>query len=171
MTDQPQVPGSGLSDEQRAYLVESAEFTPEELTETEAAVARGELADEERRTGQAAIDATLGVPEVADRLGVNADEVVRLLATGGLYALTVGAENRFPTWQFTGDSAQPTLPNLEHLVRAFPDDWGPATVLGFMTTPQPSARIDGVAQTPADWLTRGGDPVKLREILDSFLMT
>lgn len=163
--------GGALSDEQVAYLIESGAFTAEEFAETEAEVARGELAEEERKTRLGAIAASLSSTEVALRLGIDASRVRHRQAKGSLYAFKVGGKRRYPIWQFTDDPAQPVLPGLAKLVEAFPDDWHPAGILGFMTTPQSSARIDGVRVTPVAWLLRGGDPQVLTAILGGFLQS
>ena len=46
----------------------------------------------------------------------------------------------------------------------------PATVLGFMETPQRNAHIDGRRVMPGGWLLHGGDPQVLRDIFEAFLM-
>lgn len=171
MTEEPQARGSSLSNEQITYLIESGSFTAEELAEAQARIARGELAEAERRTQLAAIRASLSAAEVAAQLGVDVDEVDRLRDAGNLFAFAADGELRYPTWQFTGDLRRPVLPGLALLVSAFPDDMHPASVRGFMSTPQSSARIDGVAVTPVAWLQHGGDPQLLTDIIDSFLMS
>lgn len=163
--------GGALSDEQVAYLIESGEFTAEEFAETEAAVARGELADEERKTRMEAVAASLNSTEVALRLGIDASRVRHRQAKGSLYAFKIGGKRRYPIWQFTDDPAQPVVPGLATLAKAFPDDWHPAGILAFMSTPQRSARIDGAPVTPIQWLLHGGDPQVLTDILDGFLQS
>lgn len=171
MTTESQPRDSSLSEEQIAFLIESGTFTPEELAETQARLARGELAEAERKTRLEGINASFIAEEVATKLGVDIDQVHQRQAEGNLFAFTAEGERRYPTWQFTGDPRQPVLPGLARLASAFPDDMHPASILGFMSTPQDDARIGGVPMTPVAWLLRGGDPQVLRDILDSFLMS
>ena len=170
MTEKDQPGGSALSKEQAKFLVESGSFSPEELAETQAQIARGELAEDERATRLEGINASVSAAEVAAHLGVNMETVANNLAAGELFAFAMAGEPRFPNWQFTGDARQPVLPGLAQFTDAFADK-SPASILGFMTTMQRSARIDGVPMTPVNWLLEGGDPQVLREILDSFLQS
>lgn len=101
--------GSTLSGDQAAYLIESGDFTAEELAKTQASVARGELAEEERRTKLRAVAASLSSAEVAQRLGIDASRVRHRQASGNLYAFKVGGKRRYPTWQFTDDPARPVF--------------------------------------------------------------
>lgn len=163
--------GSSLSDEQSAFLIESGAFTPEELAETQASIARGELAEAERRTRQSAVKASLSAEEVATQLGIDVAQVEHRRADGSLFAFTTDGEHRYPTWQFTGDRRRPVLPGLARLIRAFPDDKHPASILGFMSTPQESLLVDNERLTPVEWLLQGGNPQRLVDILESFLQT
>jgi len=171
MTNDPLSHGDGLSDGQVAFLIESGAFTPEELVDIRARIARGELAELEQRTRQEVVDASFIAEEVATKLGVDIDQVQQRQAEGNLFAFTAEGERRYPTWQFTGDPRHPVLPGLARLIRAFPADMHPASILGFMTTPQDDVRIRAVPVTPVAWLLHGGDPQALSEILDSFLQS
>ena len=161
--------GGALSDEQVAFLIESDAFTEQEFADTEARLARGDLAELERKTRLGAITDSLSVAEVAQVLSIDAARVRRRQAKGDLYAFVAGGKHRYPRWQFTGDPARPVLPGLAALVQGLPADMHPASVQGFMTTPQEDLRVDGIGMTPVDWLLRGGDPQALLEILGSFL--
>jgi hypothetical protein len=171
MTKDSQHGDSSLSDEQIAFLIESGEFTPEELAETQASIARGELAESERRTRQSAVKASLSAEEVATQLGIDVAQVEYRQADGSLFAFTTHGQRRYPTWQFTGDPRQPVLPGLARLVSGFPDDKHPASILGFMSTPQESLRVDDERLTPVEWLLQGGNPQRLVDILESFLQS
>ena len=161
--------GGALSDEQVAFLIESGAFTATEFAETEASLARGDLAKLERKTRLAAITDSLSVAEVAQVLSIDAARVRRRQAKSDLYAFLAGGRRRYPLWQFTGDPARPVLPGLAALVHGIPADMHPASVQGFMTTPQEDLRVDGERMTPVDWLLRGGDAEALVAILGSFL--
>ena len=171
MTNESQSRGSSLSDEQVAFLIESGTFTPESLAETQASIARGELVELERKTRLEGINASLSAEEVAVKLGVDIAQVHKRLQEGNLFAFTTEGERRYPMWQFTGDPRQPILLGLPQLVSAFPKDMHPASILGFMSTGQSIAPIDGAPVTPVDWLLQGGDPQELIDILDSFLQS
>lgn len=171
MTDHPNPTPGVLSDEQVAFLIESGTFTAEHFVEVSARVARGDLEARERKTRQDTIEASLSADEAAARLGVDVAEVRHRAAEGRLYAFTAHDEERFPTWQFTNDPARPVLPGLAAVIAAFPRDMHPATIRGFMSTPQRSARISGVPVTPVEWLLDAGDPQIVRHILDGFLLS
>ncbi|WP_167046694.1 helix-turn-helix domain-containing protein [Salinibacterium sp. ZJ454] len=163
--------GRGLSEEQARYLIESGDFTPDELAETEREVAEGVLAREELNTRLGALAASLSTAEVAQRLGIDASRVRHRRAKGTLYAFMVGGKRRYPTWQFTDDPKQPVLPGLAALVEAFPKDWHPASIQGFMSTPKANLLVDGERMSPVEWLRHAGDPEALVDILDSFLQS
>lgn len=163
-------PGTALSDEQAAFLIESGSFTAEELAETQASVARGDLATEERKTRLSAVTASLSAAEVAERLGIDASRVRHRQTEGSLYGFMAGGKRRYPLWQFTDDPAQPALPGLAAVIKAF-QDRHPAGIQGFMSTPQESLRVDGERLTPPQWLLAGRDPQVVVNILDSFLQS
>jgi hypothetical protein len=166
-----QHPRSSLSEEQMAFLIESGAFTLEGLRETQANIARGELAEEEHDSRLKPARESLSLDEVATHLKISAVEVRSRQNRNSLFAFKSGTELWFPRWQFTGDPSRPVLPNLPRLVKAFRPDMHPASILGFMSTPQASARIAGISVTPAHWLLHGGDPQVLEDILDSFLQS
>lgn len=163
--------GGALSEAQVDFLIESGDFTREEFDGVSASVARGELADAERRTRLAVVAASLSAAEVADLLGIDQSRVRHRQAKGGLYAFTVGGKRRYPTWQFTGSTTQPVLPGLPVLVKAFPADMHAASIQGFMETPQESLRVGGKPVTPPEWLLHGGEPRQVTAILDSLLQS
>ncbi|WP_314138525.1 hypothetical protein [uncultured Plantibacter sp.] len=165
-------PGDGaLSAVQIAFLIESGTFTAERLAEVSERVARGDLEARERKTRQDTIDASLSANVVAERLGLDIAELRRRTAEGQLYAFSAQDEEHYPTWQFTDDPAAPVLSGLAAVIVAFPSDMHPATIRGFMSTPQRQTRIDDVRVTPVDWLRHDGDPQVLRDILDGFLLS
>lgn len=161
--------GRALSGEQAAFLVESGVFTEDSLARTEEQVARGELAELERRTRLEAITASLSAAEVAERLDIDESRVRHRQSKGGLYSFMVGRKRRYPMWQFTEDLNQPVLPGLAMLVKAIPEDMHPASVQGFMGTPQNDLRDGDRRLTPAEWLMAGRDPQSVVDTLESFL--
>lgn len=164
--------GGGLTEDQARFLVESGDFTAEELAETEKQVAAGELANEERQTRLSAIARTLSAAEVAERLEIDPSRVRHRQSKGLLYGFLVGGKRRYPTWQFVAGTNVP-LPHLASVVEAFPEDWHPAGVEAFMTVPK-SSLVSGESSermTPVEWLMSGGDPQAVVDILDSFLQS
>lgn len=162
--------GSGLTKEQEDFLIEDGLFTRESLVKAQASIARGELADAERQTRQEGLDASETAEQVATRLHIAPNEVEAWRERGDLFAFVADGTLHYPTWQFTEAADQPILPHLATLTAAFPDDMHPASILGFFSTPQQDARMGGQPMTPGQWLLRGGDVTRLKDILDSFLM-
>jgi len=163
--------GGALSSDQARFLIDSGDFTEEELAETEENVARGDLAEEERKTRLEALTAALSAAEVAEMLAIDTSRVRHRQAKNNLYAFLAGTKRRYPTWQFTGDKAQPVLPGLSRLIKAFPEDMQPATVQGFMSTPQEDLLVNDERVTPTEWLKQGGAPQSVVDILDSVLQS
>ncbi|TFD42586.1 hypothetical protein E3T33_12080 [Cryobacterium sp. TMT1-2-1] len=163
--------GTGLTKEQEDFLVENGIFTRESLAETKAAIGRGELAESERRTRQEGIDASETATQVATRLHIALHEVDVWRERGDLFAFVADGTLHYPTWQFTDAIDRPVLPHLAKLTAALPDDMHPAGILGFFSTPQRGAGMNGQPMTPGQWLIRGGDVQTLTDILDSFLMS
>ncbi|MFF2053747.1 hypothetical protein ACFVU2_19240 [Leifsonia sp. NPDC058194] len=163
--------GSALTDEQVAFLISSGTFTPERLAEVEASVARGDLAELERRTRLEAVTGSLSATEAAQRLGIDSSRIRHRLSKGSLLGFMIAGKRRLPAWQFTDDSKQPVLPGLSQVILALPHDMHPASVQNFMTTPQEDLLIDDREVTPVEWLRLGGDPQEVVDILDSFLQS
>jgi hypothetical protein len=168
---QRQPRGGGLTEEQAAFLIESGTFTAESLAATEASVARGDLAELERKTRLEAITGSLSAAEAAEKLGIEASRLRNRQAEGSLYSFIAGGKRRYPTWQFTDDPAQPVLQGLTTLIKAFPDDMHPASIQNFMATRQENLLVNGDRMTPVEWLLHSGDPQALVDILDSFLQS
>jgi hypothetical protein len=160
-------PSAALSDEQVAYLIESGDFTAEALAETEARVARDDLAEAERQTRLRTVAASLSAAEVAQKLHIDASRVRHRQAKGSLYSFMAGGKRRYPTWQFTDD---PTQSGLASITKSFQDSH-PASIRGLMLRPQESLTVDGRRMTPPEWLLHGGDPQAVVDILDSFLQS
>ncbi|NGP09308.1 helix-turn-helix domain-containing protein [Rhodococcus sp. 14C212] len=91
--------------------------------------------------------------QVADILGVSKQTVSDMAADGRLVGLKDGREWRFPTWQFTPDRADPVLPDLDRLTRAFPG--GEVSLSRWMTRPNDTF----AGRTPAQEMARDSDRV------------
>ncbi|WP_423924022.1 hypothetical protein ACPEEZ_06915 [Frigoribacterium sp. 2-23] len=165
----PSPPAQQLTAEQAAFFVSSRSITQAQLDDSRARIARGDLRRLERRTEQSAIAEATTPRHAASLLGLEHDGLVAF--EGDLFAFVANGELRYPGWQFTGLASQPVLPALQELTSAFEDDMHPASILGFMNTPQDDARIDGRAKTPREWLEQGRSVDTLVGILESFLMS
>jgi len=161
-------PGSpGLSAQERAFLIESGEFTPKELAETEASVARGDLRELENRTLLETIAASFSESEAAEKLGVSRHRVRELCGAEQLFGFKVGAVTVYPRWQFTNTRPEGVLPHLAHLLsELLPDERDPASLQAFMTVPKEDLTFRGEQQTPIQWLLRGGSLDAINDIVD-----
>lgn len=105
-------------------------------------------------------DSSHSVADAAKLLDVDTSRVRHRLKEGKL----IGWKDRgwrLPAWQFTADG---TLPGLEMVLRALPDDQPQLVVTAFMNTPQPDLEINGKPATPRDWLLAHGDPRMVAEL-------
>lgn len=159
-------PSPGLSTEQRAYLVESGAVTSDQFFQTEQRVARGELRDDENGTRLGTVARSYGERAAAARLGLELDEVRMRQRAGALYAFDASAATVYPKWQFTDQTGDGLLPHLALVVTWLLEDWHPASVEGFMTTPKDSLIYRGEWQTPRQWLIRGAEPRPIEMILE-----
>ena len=110
-----------------------------------------------RETAQA-LAATTSIVEAALQLAVDRSRISQLLSRKRLWAFQFGRSKRIPRWQF---AERGLLPGLDQVVLAIPDGLAPASVEGFMTTPQPE--LGDVA--PVAFLRQGGDPRAVCELL------
>lgn len=161
--------GDGLSTEQAAYLTDSGAFASDELEAIEASVRSGTLERAVRETRVATLRDAFSASEVASLLGIDASRVRHRHAKGHLFAFLAGGKRWYPRWQFDGSPTWTVLPSLPTLVEALPGDLHPATIGGFMTTPQRGLRIDGANVSPAAWLRSGGDVDEVLRLLDGYL--
>lgn len=108
------------------------------------------------------LGATLGIDEVANRLGVDRSRISHRISAGTLYSFTAGSSRRrrIPAWQLTADGL---LPGLDSLVKAIPRGAHPMDVSALMSTPQPEL----ADRTPAEHLEGGGDPRPVVELLQA----
>jgi hypothetical protein len=155
----------GLEHRDEQAILESLPWTHEQYEAARTAVARGDLDALERSVRHSALNAAITVEDASDWLEVGTVRILARLASGDLFAFVADDELLFPAWQFTDDPDRPVLHQLSTLIEAFDDDMHPASILGFMTTPHSSTRIDGIPITPVEWLARGRGVQPLVEIL------
>lgn len=107
------------------------------------------------------LGATLGIDDLARRLGVDRSRISHRISAGTLHSFTSGrSRRRIPAWQVGSDGL---LPGLEHVVRAIPSHAHPLDVAALMTTPQ--SELAG--RTPVEHLDGGGDPAPVTELLEA----
>ncbi|HEV8528855.1 MAG TPA: DNA-binding protein [Actinomycetes bacterium] len=109
------------------------------------------------------VASTLGIDEVAARLGVDRSRVSHRISAGTLHSFTAAGtarRRRIPAWQLTTDGL---LPGLATVVKAIPANAHPLDVSALMTTPQ--AELGD--RTPVEHLAGGGDPQPVAELLEA----
>lgn len=133
------------------------------------------LAAHDVRVAARLVDSTLSTQRAAELLGRDPSNIRRGVHEGRYYAVRMAGKLRLPDWQFVeqvvydqtpGEDAVPDtefvpLPNLSVLARSIPSAMHPLTVEGFMHTPQPE--LSG--QTPVEWLSGGGEPTAVGDLL------
>ncbi len=67
----------------------------------------------------------------------------------------VNGKLAFPQWQFN-DTGDKSIPSLEDVLGALPDDLHPQAVAGFFLTPQPDLVLNGMHVSAKSWLEAGG---------------
>lgn len=155
--------------EQESVLIDA--YGLERYEQAKRRVARGELDSHIRRTRSNALSAALTVGEAAEWIGRSARQVVADIHTGHLFAFICDDEFRLPAWQFTTDPHSAILRHLPYVTSHFQVDQHPSALLGFMTTPHVQTVLEDKPVTPIAWLLAGGEPQKLIDVLDSFLLT
>jgi hypothetical protein len=105
------------------------------------------------------VASTLGIEELARRLGVDRSRISHRISAGTLYSFTIGASRRrrIPAWQLTDNGL---LPGLAEIVTAIPTGAHPLDVAALMATPQ--AELND--RTPVQHLAGGGDPQPVAEL-------
>jgi excisionase family DNA binding protein len=153
----PSVPASrNLSAEQEAALWAAGSFVDEMPPIAERA---------STKTAQRVVTmiaAALTTEEAAARLGVSASRIRQRLGERTLLAVKIGPAHRLPAFQFTADGELPgwgavasTVPENAHLV----------SVDRFMGNPHPDLTAHGEVLSPIDWLTEGGAPGRVRNMI------
>lgn len=162
----PESHSSGMTPHIRAILIESQVFTTQSLVEMEERLARGELRESEDRTRLETIAASYGEHEVAERLGLDVREVQYRARIGTLYSFPVGGVTVYPKWQFAHETEDKLLPHLARVLASLLEEWDPASVQGFMSTPKEDLTSRGKRMTPVEWLLQGKSPRRVEVILE-----
>jgi hypothetical protein len=117
------------------------------------------------RDEQEPLDTSLTTEQVMARLHVTNSYLNRLRKAGYLHTLDHDGELRYPGWQFSNEPSRPVVPGIDIVAMAIPENWTLAAINAFMQAPQTALSIEGRLHTPAQWLDRGGDPMRVAEIL------
>jgi hypothetical protein len=160
------VRGSGLSQQQEDYLIESGTFTPEGLAATKKDIARGGLQLSEAQAWLSHLCATLSLPSAAAFLTRSEKAVTTAVSEGRLYAVEYSGRLRFPDWQFDVTQIGKVLPHLPQLIELLAPRWGPQSIAGFMSTRQSGLLAEG-RKTPTSWLRDGGRFEAVSSIVES----
>lgn len=157
---------SSLSEEQRAFLLESGTFTADELVETQARIARGSFQLDSMEWWLSEMRATLSLRDIAAFLRRDEGAVREAVEKRQLYAVEIGGRLRFPMFQFSLRSEGRVLPHFAALLPALEARWGWTTISRFFATRQEDLVGKGW-KTPASWLEDGGDPNDVLQIVES----
>lgn len=134
---------------------------PSETFSADAADVNDRWAAESAAATEAEMSTWPGEHEVAALLGVEVEEVQRLLTLGDLVSVPrMGTIHVFPPCQFTPDGT--VVPGLRELIPRFPADYHPLDVQSVMSTP--AEELAG--STPAEWLVGGGEIAKVEKLID-----
>ncbi|MHA7298115.1 helix-turn-helix domain-containing protein [Pseudarthrobacter sp. MDT3-1] len=97
----------------------------------------------------------LTAAEVAERMHMSASTIRHYKSARKLYSYLVNGKLAFPQWQFN-DTGDQSIPSLEDVLGALPDDLHPQAVAGFFLTPQPDLVLNGMHVSAKSWLEAGG---------------
>lgn len=163
---QRQPRGGALTQANADFLLASGALTENELAALESRVNAGELAQTQLETRLGALTRTETAEQVGVRLGISASRVRHRQSDHHLYAFRAGKSRHYPLWQFVGTSDR-VVPRLAAVLPAMPAGWQPASVEGFMVTPQEGLSADDRDwMSPVEWLASGGEPAAVVAILE-----
>lgn len=153
-----------LSHREMDYLDASGAFTPDALDKTRTLVARGTLPAKVATALLSSVHKTLSSGDTQAFLGLTPEELDQTVKAGGLLAVEIAGQQRFPSWQFSLGSPGKLLPHLSEIVVLVADqDW--RSIAALMATPQ-SAMVTEGQHTPIEWFKRGGNVDALEHLLD-----
>lgn len=111
------------------------------------------------RTLSETLGSALTLDEAAEKLGISRSRISHRLSDGSVWAITVSNQRHLPKWQFTPEGR--TIPGLQKIVPAIPQNLHPLAIESFMSTPRP----DFDDRSPVEWLASGGNPAPVAEWL------
>lgn len=164
LAERPISDEQALSHREMDYLVSSGAFTPEGLDETKTLVARGALPAKVATALLASVHQTISTQDAQAFLGLTPADLCELVEVGGLLAVEVAGQQRFPSWQFSLGSPGKLLPHLSEIIALVGDqNW--RSIAALMATPQSSMASEG-HHTPIEWFRRGGSVDALEQLLE-----
>lgn len=108
-------------------------------------------------------DSIVGIPAMADHLGVSRSRISQMLTAGQLYCIVAADDTRhFPSWQL--DDEQRPLRGLDQILSALPSGLHPLTLDWWLRTPHDHLLARGTPVSPRDWLLTGGSPATLTRL-------
>jgi hypothetical protein len=148
----------GVSEEEqrKRYLIESGDFTAEELDAAAREVDRGALQLGIAEAFLSHLQSTMSLDDVTGFLGWDEKSARAAVSEQRLYAIDIAGRLRFPSWQFNVGSPHKLIPGLSEVIEVVTSRWEWPSVAGFMATPQSSLVAKG-RKTPVEWLRDGGD--------------
>lgn len=154
-------PSPVLTAQDRAFLVEHAGLTKEDLSSQSLQAADVEIAANRSAAARDVQAESFNTQQVAQMLKMAPANVRRAVLEGSLYSVKTspGGHHWFPHWQFTHERM---LPGLRDVVAALPDNYHPVEVESFMTEGSDVLR----GMTPAEWLSSGGDVATVVALAD-----
>lgn len=108
---------------------------------------------------------SLTAAEVAGHLGLSPSTVRHYKAARKLYSYPVDGKLAFPAWQFN-EAGVKSIPFLDDVLGALPEDLHPQAVAGFFLTPQPDLVITGTPVSAKAWLEAGGSKEPVVELAE-----
>lgn len=150
---------------QRRSLIESGDFTADELASTTSDVDRGALQVGAAEAMLSILVASMSLEDVAGFLDWTEDAVRTAVAEGLLYSIEISDRLRFPVWQLDLRQADRLLPGLAEVIKAVTPRWDWYAVAGLMSTPQFGLVATG-RKTPTEWLRDGGNVADVIEIIE-----
>lgn len=155
-----------MSDDQRVSLIKSHSITEEQLHRAERDVARGALVLKQIETWMNEAWRTISVRDAVALLHITEDELHAAVARGTLLSVTIGDQERIPTWQLSSREIGGLLPHLDVLLPALLPHWSPTTISAFFCTRQKDLHEFGI-KTPAAWLEDGGGPEAILRLIEA----
>lgn len=114
------------------------------------------------------------IGNVAEFLGISEKDVLKKAESKKLYCIKTTYGPKFPSWQFSLESAS-TLPGFEEVAPLIPDDAHPLSVHLFFTNVHCDLEVEEKSKelqlTPIEWLSRGFSTKPIIRILQFFHCT
>lgn len=111
----------------------------------------------------------LTVPEAAVALGVDVSRVRHRLGEGTLHGIRLRRGWRLPAWQFSPGGGPrgcgPLVTGLDVVLPHLPAGLHPVSLHRWATAAVPDLELSGQDLSPIEWLSSGGAPLRVAELL------